>query len=135
MKVTLVFLDPEFAETKAKELLAKDPDGKFKRVFDHDGLKDQGCVLIEVDGRTVGFAVISSEGATCEIYRFFIVPACRGKGVGTEAAVQLTQALRGDGYRRCYLQIDDDQTRRFWVDALGPLTVGNESARMFFIEL
>lgn len=120
------------AEPIARQLLATDPGSKFFQVFDRNASRDESCVLIKSSGNYIGFANITSVGSTCEIYRFFIVPAFRGKGLGTLAARKLELLLKGDDFLCCYLQIDDERTFRFWTGALGPLMVGNESANMYY---
>jgi RimJ/RimL family protein N-acetyltransferase len=134
MRIELECLEPEVAESIAKGLLAKEPGSKFFQIFDRNGLRDESCVLIKSSDEYIGFAAITSEGRICEIYRFFIVPDFRGEGLGTLAARELESLLKGENYRRCYLQIDDERTFKFWIGALGALQVGNESANMYYKE-
>ncbi|MCY7264307.1 GNAT family N-acetyltransferase [Pseudomonas protegens] len=132
MAVELLCLDPVVAEPIALQLLSTDSGSEFTRVFDHEGSRDESCVLIKADGQCVGFATVASDGRTCEIYRFFIVPDQRKKGIGTIAARKLETLLREDGYICCFLQIDDKQKLAFWTNALGSLSIGNETSNMYY---
>jgi GNAT superfamily N-acetyltransferase len=131
MPVELQFLSADEAEPIARELLAQDIGGKFHAVLDRSRLLDEACVLLHDGVEYVGFATVTANGETCEVYRFFVVPSKRGAGIGTDAARQLERVLASDGYGMCYFQIDDEDAIRFWSRAVGPLQVVNETSGMY----
>jgi ribosomal protein S18 acetylase RimI-like enzyme len=132
MTVNLICLEPEEAEKIALRLLATDPGSKFFRVFDRNSARSEACVLIESAGKYVGFSTITSDGSSCEIYRFFISPENRSRGLGTIAARELEVLLKADGYVSCFLQIDNEEKFAFWSHAIGPLMIGNETSNMYY---
>lgn len=68
-----------------------------------------GWFVIEVDGEragSVGFTVASERHRIAHAGRFALVPACRGRGLGLEAARQFQRLLLLDlGFHRIELQI------------------------------
>ena len=68
-----------------------------------------GCAyfVVEVDGRVcggAGVAPLHGEAGTCELRKMYFLPELRGRGVGNALIVRCLDAVRGLGYRQCYLE-------------------------------
>ena len=92
----------------------------WKRILDPDSAVM--CVVAEVDGNVYGFANCVVHENTweaqpvCYLEDLYVVPAARGKGIGSALIEWLRNAMRAEGWARLYwhTRADNETARRVY---------------------
>lgn len=114
----------EFIESEDAELALRysfeDPNTPFPVLW-HTGAVGQCLFIIRQGGEDVGWALFVRVFNDFEVFKFFIRPSFRDRGVGTSAATALVQFLRANDFQTFAITASDDRAERMWERALAPI--------------
>ena len=119
-------------ELAAQKILRLDPDCGFSEIRSDALDEGERCYVILYGKEVVGF--YSFRWVSSQIFYFFVAPAWRKKGIGTQALGQLIVELRGQGVDHVIVNMTPG-SEPFWYAAFRGFESQNEwsSRHRFYI--
>lgn len=119
-------------ELAAQRILRLDPDCGFSEIRSDALDEGERCYVILHGKEVVGF--YSFRWVSRQIFYFFVAPAWRKKGIGTQALGQLIVELRGRGVDHVVVNMTPG-SEPFWYAAFRDFEIRNEWSNRYRFDI